>query len=213
MKTIFFDLGGTLLDSDNIFEYIAGQWNIENKKEIQDSLFSHFLKIKENSLNFKTVTQLLSEAVKEVSQEYNLLDISSEVRNFYKEIYLNRVYLFKDSLETLNFLKKKGYRLIVVSDADSEIVYPQLEKLGIKHFFTDFIISSDIKAYKPDTLVVNEAKKYCSTNEEESFFIGDSMVDIDTGKELGVTPIILSNIKYDNLLSYSSLSEFIKNQF
>lgn len=46
MKTIFFDLGGTLLDSDNIFEYIAGQWNIENKKEIQDSLFSHFLKIK-----------------------------------------------------------------------------------------------------------------------------------------------------------------------
>lgn len=50
-------------------------------------------------------------------------------------------------------------------------------------------------------------------NEEESFFIGDSMVDIDTGKELGVTPIILSNIKYDNLLSYSSLSEFIKNQF
>jgi FMN phosphatase YigB (HAD superfamily) len=101
----------------------------------------------------------------------------------------------------------------VASDADAELIYAQFEKYQWSNYFCQSFISSEVKAYKPNeafVAVLNDAiHKY---EKQEVIFVGDSDVDIETGKRLGVRTALIgkSNQKqYNEDYSLSSLLELL----
>jgi len=214
-KIIFFDIGGTLGDGPDLFNYIAQKYNDSRTELIAKSISNIFEKLysNKNEEEFLSVTQMLEIALSRVSVELKIEDSSKFAHKYYKEFYHNKSYLYDDVIETLKELTKKGVRLIVFSDADSDVMIEELKILGIYDFFEQFIISSDVKSYKPSNKIVNEALKYCDIAKSNIYIVGDSKVDILSGKKMNIQSVLInrSNEKIDYKSDYtiSSLDELL----
>ena len=69
-------------------------------------------------------------------------------------------------------------------------IYSQFEKHKILRYITDFYISSDVKAYKPnDVMAVIIKERIKNYNSNQVLFVGDSSVDIEIGKKIGVKTV------------------------
>lgn len=183
MKIVFFDVWWTLMDTTNdLFIMISSNEEIQKKFKKQFFLEKSLL----NDNKFKTVKELLNLCEKKLK-----INNSISMETLYFEIYLNNIYLYDWVLEVLNKLQNKWYKLIIVSDADSDILIPQLKILWIYNYFSEIIVSSDVKWYKPSDNILNEIKKYVSIG-DELYFIWDSIVDIQTWKKIWAKSILIN---------------------
>ena len=214
-KIIFFDIGGTLGDGPDMFNYIAQKYNDSRTEIIAKSISNIFEKLysNKNEEEFLSVRQMLEISLTKVSLELKIENLSNLAHKYYKEFYHNKSYLYDDVIETLKKLRKKGIRLIVFSDADSDVMIEELKILGIYDFFEQFIISSDLKSYKPSNRIVKEGLKYCDIAKSNIYIVGDSKVDILSGKKMNIQTVLInrSNKKIDYQSDYtiSSLDELL----
>ncbi len=192
MKVVFFDIWWTLMDTkEDLFSFVSPNKEIQTKFKEQFSIEKSLL----DSDNFKNVRELLGICEKKLE-----IKNTSPIENIYSDIYLNRIYLFDWVLDVLNELQDRWYSLLVVSDADSDILIPQLKTLWIYDYFSEIIVSSDVKSYKPWKKITEEIKKYIS-EDDEIYFIWDSIVDIQTWKSIWAKSILI-NLS-DEIKNYS----------
>lgn len=211
VKLIFFDMGGTLVEGDGLFREFAVEMGSDTSETVS-YLAKSFVDVKAGANSFMTVKEILSESCKIVAVKHNLKDISGQAGQIYSNYFLKRANLIKGALFILKELKKIGVSMIVASDADSDVLIEELEILGIKDFFDDFLISSDLKAYKPEEGFVVSAKKLVQGKENEALFIGDSSVDVDTAKKLGIKSVLFNQegkFSYDADYQISDLKEIL----
>ena len=92
-------------------------------------------------------------------------------------------------VETLKELKRLGKRLFVVTNKPDE-----LAKTILKHHFHDLFdyIQGDQAGtpLKPDPYSVNSLIEKNKLDKNETIYIGDSIVDIETGKNAGIAVIL-----------------------
>ena len=79
-----------------------------------------------------------------------------------------KTFLFPDTLDFLEVLKKKGLPLILFSLGDPEFQYLKLKGCGIEHYFDRVFMTSD-----PKKDVMNELLK--NVHEQEVWFINDKV--------------------------------------
>lgn len=132
------------------------------------------------------------EVVEKVFEEVAISDFDG----FYDAVYAafegeEGWELFAESREVLGFLKGKGYRLGIVSNFDSRI-FCVLEKLGIRSFFNDIIISTHIGAAKPHAQIFYEAMSRLSLTPDASAYVGDSpFYDLEGAQAVGMLSILV----------------------
>ncbi len=97
--------------------------------------------------------------------------------------------LYKTTVETLKATKNLGHKNIILSNNFPELE-DVIEKLGIKSYFENFIISA-LEGYdKPRSEIFEKAKRLYP--DEKYFMIGDSIsADIIGGKNAGMTTILV----------------------
>jgi HAD superfamily hydrolase (TIGR01549 family) len=217
IKAVIFDVGGTLLGATDLFDNIlAGNTSPETHDDIYNQLwnvfFRHIVDCR-NGSEFKRIAEIIAIAIEAVNKENNHCLASVNPERVYWNTFVRDSYVIHNADLALEKLAEKKVELFVASDADAELIYAQFEKYQWSNYFCQSFISSEVKAYKPNEAFVamlNDAiHKY---EKQEVIFVGDSDVDIEMGKRLGVRTALIgkSNQKqYNEDYSLSSLLELL----
>ncbi|AJA47635.1 family 2 glycosyl transferase [Clostridium pasteurianum DSM 525 = ATCC 6013] len=203
-KIVFFDIGGTLVGAPNLFSYIAEKYKSLQRDRIAEVISENYDNMYYNALEekFLSVKEMLKISLKEASLKLNIEDLSDLAQTYYEELYTNQSYLYDDVIRVLDILKKAGVKLIVLSNSDSDILIKELKALNIYDYFDAFIISSDVKSYKPSDTIINKALSYCEISKKDIIFVGNSDEDVISAKKMGITSVIIK--RWNKTINISS---------
>ncbi len=189
-KLLIFDLDGTLINSipdltlaiNKMLEYL----NVKPLKieEVRPFIGNGAKTLVLRSLNYTHKNN--------VSEE--LFNKSFPVfMQSYKETPCKETFLYEGVRETLEYLEKQGYNMMICTNKPLEFVEPILEKLNIKHFFNKWIGENSLPEKKPSGAPLIFLAKEVNAEIHECLMIGDSKNDI----------LAAQNAKMENIgLSY-----------
>ena len=194
-SAVIFDLFGTLIDN---FSKQAYQDNLEEIAELCGFKAEAFSKIWK-SLYVQRVTGKISSpdgCIKIIGQKLRQQpsDIVIEAATVLRDEFVrNTITPRHDALLTLNELKKRGYRLALLSDCSSEIpiVWPTTEFHSV---FDVTTFSSNEGLKKPMPEIYRRTAQRLDTAPEACVFVGDGGSRELTGAaSVGMRPIQIVN--------------------
>jgi phosphoglycolate phosphatase len=109
----------------------------------------------------------------------------NEFKHFYQKNYCVHTKPYDGIFETLDYLKRNGIIMSVVTNKNEEAVKLIVAKL-FKGYFETVIGNSDRIKQKPDPESVMNIMKTHDLAPDEVLFVGDSYTDIRTAKNAGI---------------------------
>lgn len=103
-------------------------------------------------------------------------------------------WFLPEAVETLEYLKEKGYRLFIASNGVVDTQYSRLESAGIGHFFEGIFISEELGFHKPEPAYFEACfARIPDFDPARAVLIGDSLTsDIRGAKNAGIASIWLN---------------------
>ncbi|MDT7879342.1 MAG: HAD-IA family hydrolase [Candidatus Hydrothermia bacterium] len=185
MKIVSFDCYGTLVDWEK--GIISSLRTIFEKYEVDitDEEILEIYSIIESRLekNYIPYKEILKKIVIKFSDYFDF-DLERGEENALLNNWAN-FELFEDVNETLKEIKKRGYKIAIISNVDNDLFELTKKKF---EFEIDYIITSEmVKAYKPSKIVFEYALKVFNSNKDEILHTAQSYYhDIIPAKELGI---------------------------
>jgi putative hydrolase of the HAD superfamily len=103
-----------------------------------------------------------------------------------------RFELFPDSIPVLKEMKRSGYPLGVVSDAQKVFCWEEGEILGLNRFFDCIVLSTQFGFRKPDPRLFTIACALVDIPPADAVYIGnDPETDVKGAKQIGMRAILL----------------------
>ena len=113
-----------------------------------------------------------------------------ELVNDFNSRFGKAVVMLEGSVETLEQLKKRGYKLGMVTNGNSLLQNTKLDTAGIRDLFDMAVVSDDIGIWKPDKGIFEFAMKELGVTPEQSLFVGDHPVnDIEGALSAGMSAV------------------------
>ncbi|MDD6568081.1 MAG: HAD family hydrolase [Eubacteriales bacterium] len=121
-------------------------------------------------------------------------DKFEDLAKIYVEVYTSLQFtasLNEEAVSTLEFVKKRGYKQIIVSACEKNRLLNQVEKFNVKGYF-DAVLGID------DDLAVSKAsiaKKWFddnNINKDEVLFIGDTVHDYEVSQSIACDCVLVS---------------------
>ncbi len=183
-KAVIFDLDGTLLNTINTIEYYC---NTALEKygfnPVPVDKYKHFV---------GNGAKLLIERAMSYTREWTD-DEFEKVFALYNELYdADTLYLtapYNGIVDMLKSLKEQGYKTAVLSNKPHFATVDVVNKIFGDDIFDIVRGGMDGVPLKPDPTAVFEIMKELNVSEEEVVFVGDTKVDIATGKNAGLFAI------------------------
>jgi putative hydrolase of the HAD superfamily len=102
----------------------------------------------------------------------------------------NQKVLNEGVIDILDYLKKKGYHLNIITNGFSEVQRKKIETSGLKPYFDKIYISEEIKSPKPSKEIFEYAIKSSNAKKINSFMVGDDWdVDIIGALNFGIDAV------------------------
>lgn len=190
IKGVIFDLDGTLIDTidtfTRAFNHGVGQFGFEPvSKE----------KVAEFMNDGVPLDKILSELFpatfdrKESAERFR-----EEIKKAYLEFEEDGVTLIPGAKEVLSRLKEMGFKIGIVTArlSSGEAKWRDLIRLGIDHYI-DAMVTGGEAERKPAPGSLLECIKKLGLSPAECVMVGDSRVDILTGRAASVITIVLPN--------------------
>ena len=108
------------------------------------------------------------------------------MRKKYEEVYLDKTRFLDGARDVLEMLHSQGISLGVASNKFGRFSRGALSHLGVSDYFKSVIGAGDVPRNKPFPDMIHAALGEMSLSPEEVVFVGDTLTDIETGKEAGV---------------------------
>jgi len=203
IRAVIFDCYSTLIDirtdenKEEVFHYLSLYLQYYGVKTDAGKLKSSLVREKEQYLQSTKVA-------------YPEIDIEVIFTNILKNEGLNnpflaescckllrtlsreRFQLFEDSIPVLEQMKKSGYPLAVVSDAQKVFCMQEGETLGITPFFNHTIMSTHLGFRKPDSRLFTIACTLLEMPPAEVVYIGNDLeTDVKGAQGTGMKAILL----------------------
>lgn len=201
---LFFDLDNTLWDFASN-SCIAMKLTLEQNDILsQLSSFQSFFDVYEqinhglwSDYHQKKITKqmLIVERFSTSLQKFGIVDLDwKELNRQYLENMALQTTLFPGTVELLNSLKGKGYKMYIITNGFREVQYAKLANCGLSHFFTKVFISEEIQTTKPHREIFEHALKSSNAPKKKSIMIGDSWeTDIQGALNFGMDQIMFLN--------------------
>jgi len=213
MTDIIFDLYGTLIsiytnESSNQF------WKRVSRKLRKYNNFTP-TKLKNEYL------KLCSELSKK-DEEIDLLEVFKKLYNVnsaialdiakvFRRISIKNIKLYNGCYDLLSELKKYGYRIFLLSNAQDCFTRYELHKFKIDVFFNDIAISSNYKIKKPNPLFLKSLMK--KNNIKDAIMIGnDYICDIIPAIDMKLKTIYIETETSNTVLNVSKIKGFDKKK-
>ena len=176
VKTIFFDYDGTLHDSIKIYapafkkayEYLAAEGHVE-ERVWEEKEISHWLGFTRKEMWEKFMPEL-DEEIKDRCSSI----IGKEMK---KQMADGNSVLYDGTIETLKYLKDKGYRLVFLSNCGIEYRNSVNELFQLDQYFEALVCAEDYDYIPKYEILGKIMDKY----PQEMIMVGDRMKDIEAG--------------------------------
>ncbi|AAK79741.1 2-haloacid dehalogenase [Clostridium acetobutylicum] len=145
-RILTFDCYGTLIDTKPVFDAISNiaKNNILNSKDAVNIYVNY-----EDRLMYGETYIPYDKLIKQVLEYCDMELVTNVFSKSYDEIISvhKRLKPFKEVVESLEKIHKKGYELALMSNSVHDIIDYNLDALG--NVFNNVFLSEDIHAYKP----------------------------------------------------------------
>jgi len=189
MKTVLFDLDGTLIETTKII--------LDTFKITFDKCFP------EVKLSEKEMTDLLGHTLFKTFEYYtDSKEKLDEIIQFYREVSNEMIEkglkAYPGAIETLQYIKKKGCTVGVVTSKMRKIATYHLELTGLLPYVDGLIGYEDTKEHKPSPDPIKKALALFNAKPRTTVYIGDHENDIAAAKKAGISSCAVT---YSNRLS------------
>ena len=212
---LFFDLDGTLLDTSErhyrVYKDILSLYKVSNilRKE-------EFWNRKRNGV--KTVELLRRKTSEKLVQKFT--------EEWFKRIenkkYLSHDNLLQENVDILSTLSNKDNLVLITLRNNKDNLFWQLKSLKLDKYFKEILIASSSSLNSKIFLIKHYLKKCHGNNIDNNIIIGDTEVDIVSGKTTGILTVavscgirskeFLARLEPDFLLDkFSDLPEVLEN--
>ena len=207
-KDLFFDLDHTLWDfetnSKECIQELYNRYELENLGILDfDGFYSTYSAhnhrlwdryskgfIKQEELRWKRVYLSLLDF--KVANE----KLSKEISNAYLEILPDKTNLFPYTIEILDYLKNKDYRMHLITNGFESVQFKKINNSGLAAYFIEVITSEASNSLKPHKDIFEYALKNAKASVSESIMIGDNeSADIQGGINIGMDTIFVNHIQ------------------
>ena len=206
-RHLFFDLDHTLWDFNENARLTLNELYYElDLEKAGVNNFGNFLKVylehneqlwekyrngmlKAEELRWKRMWNTLSDFG--ISDE----DLARRLGNCFLELLPTRNVLFADAVETLQYLKNKGYYLHLITNGFEDTQHCKLRNCGISDFFVEVITSEGSNSMKPKKEIFDYALTKAKAMPHHSIMIGDSIeVDIKGAINAGIDQVYVNHL-------------------
>lgn len=189
---LIFDFDGTLVDSNRgIFESINYSLC---KLGCEPVSYKAFSKCNGMSLG-KLFESLLLKNKKSLAEEACKI-----YREYYEKVCTEKTVLFPQVKETLAFFSQAGKKMAIVSTKKTAILSKLLKALEIENLF-DLVLGGDkVSKNKPNPEGINLILECLKTKKEYAVIVGDTLFDMQAGKNAGIKTIAVNYGRQQNQL-------------
>ena len=192
---IFFDLDNTLWDfetnSENAMKVACLKY-LPEKIEF-DVFFKTYAEInhqlwflyRQNGITKKELTR---RRFQDTFEKLGIEGVNPEEMNsYYLHVMPDQKLLTEGTIELLDYLKSRFYKMAIITNGFSEVQRKKLETSGLNHYFTGVFISEEIKSPKPEKAIFEHALTSMNARKSQSIMIGDDWeVDVIGASRFGM---------------------------
>jgi putative hydrolase of the HAD superfamily len=114
------------------------------------------------------------------------------------ELLPTRNALFPYTVEILEYLKNKGYKLHLITNGFEKTQHFKIKNAGIDHYFIEVITSEGSNSLKPNKEIFDYAFQKTNALPEHSIMIGDSVeVDIQGAMNAGMDQVYVNHLNIE----------------
>ena len=172
---VIFDLDGTLIDSYQAI-YLSFKYAYENMG-LPPLPYEVVKKVVGRGLN-QTFRELLGE--EQVPRALTLF------RKKYEEVFRIHTHLLPDVPEVLETLHRRNVHMAVATNKFGRFSRAIFEHLGMGKYFAAIVGDGDVSENKPNPEMAYYAIGKMGVKKEDTVFVGDSVIDIQTAKNAGL---------------------------
>lgn len=190
MKTIVFDLDGTLADTSgdllaaaNTCFQALGYRDVLTKRDALTAFQGGRALLRLGFSRLQDIHGAWSE--QEVDAQYPLF------LEAYKQSINQHTFLYPGVEDALQKVTSSGYKAAICTNKPEFLAQELTKQLGIRHFFGSLIGADTLKNSKPHPAPYRAAVDRAGGEVQHSFLVGDTQTDLETARAVGV-PIVLT---------------------
>ncbi len=212
IQALIFDVNGTLIDIETdegmeeiyraIGHFLTYQGIMMHRWEVRDLYFEIMREQRRNSHEDYPewdAVELWRELIRRKATDYTrslpaekLEQLPLLLAELYRGISRKRLRPFPGVKQSLDLLSPH-YHMAVISNAQSAYGVPELNAVGLLHYFHPVIISGDYGFGKPDRRIFQKTLDTLRVQPEQALFIGNDLYDdIYGAQQLGIKTIFFS---------------------
>ena len=199
IKAIIFDAYGTLFDVNSAAEKcknrIGDKWEeFANYWRTTQLEYTWLRSLMNRHKNFWQITE---DSLDKSMKAYNInSSMKVELLNLYKTLST-----YKEVHETLKILKKKNYKLAILSNGTPKLLSHLTESNNLQNLFNDIFSIEEVGTYKPVSKVYDLPIKKYKIKKNEVIFLSANTWDVSGGGNYGYQTVWVNrnNNIFDNL--------------
>jgi len=122
--------------------------------------------------------------------------LAKEMSQAYLEILPNKKHLFPYTIEILEYLKQKDYKMHLITNGFESVQFKKIKNSGLADYFIEVITSEASNSLKPQKEIFEYALKNANASVEKSIMIGDNeFADIQGGINMGMDTVFVNHIQ------------------
>ncbi len=214
IKAIIFDAYGTLFDVNSAAEKckdkIGDKWEgFANYWRTTQLEYTWLRSLMNRHKDFWQVTE------DSLDKSMNAFNIDSSMRNELLNLY-KVLSPFKEVQEVLKTIKKKKYKLAILSNGTPSLLNELVKNNNLENIFDDIFSIEQVGIYKPNSKVYDIPIKKYHIEKNEVVFLSANTWDVSGGGNYGYNAIwvnrnknIFDNLDYKPNFQIKNLSELI----
>jgi putative hydrolase of the HAD superfamily len=137
--------------------------------------------------------------------------LSKQLSGEFLEILPNKKKLFPYTIEILDYLTKKQYKLHLITNGFDNVQWRKLDNSNIGHYFSSVITSQLACCLKPNKEIFDFAIAKAGCCYRESIMLGDNLdADIQGAMSAGMDTVFVNHLKEETVLKPTHVIHHLK---
>ena len=215
IKAIIFDAYGTLFDVNSAAEKCKGKigdkWeDFANYWRTTQLEYTWLRSLMNRHKDFWKITE------DSLDKSMKFFKIDNSMRNNLLDLY-KVLSPFSEVKETLNKLKKKDFKLAILSNGTPSLLGNLVKNNNLENIFDDIFSIEEVGIFKPDSKVYELPVNKYNIKKDEILFLSANTWDVSGGGNYGYNSVwvnrnknIFDNLDYQPLDEIHDLSELLE---
>ena len=215
IKAIIFDAYGTLFDVNSAAERCKGKigdkWeDFANYWRTTQLEYTWLRSLMNRHKDFWKITE------DSLDKSMKFFKIDNSMRNDLLDLY-KVLSPFSEVKETLNKLKKKDFKLAILSNGTPSLLGNLVKNNNLENIFDDIFSIEEVGIFKPDSKVYELPVNKYNIKKDEILFLSANTWDVSGGGNYGYNSVwvnrnknIFDNLDYQPLDEIHDLSELLE---